>query len=312
MNSHSLEYVNQIVEEGKAGELISSHEQEFNQRADDIADDICAHLENNHLILTSGPSSSGKTTFALKLCALLKQRHMDALVVSLDNFFLEKDRVPLNENGELDYESVHALDLSLIGSCFNELFSTGRAMFPRFDFIQGKQILNGYHMVLKEDTIIIAEGMHALNDLIIDKIPQINCKKIYISLLSDMMREDGTVFLKKQDIRLLRRIVRDYKYRGSSLENTLCMWGRVLAGDYMYVIPTKEKADLFVDTYFPYDLGIIKPFVSEHLDGVTPQMPYYEQICEIVQKMKLVKEIDDNLLPPTALIREFIGKCIYY
>lgn len=312
MNLHSLEHVNQVVEEGKVAELISSYEQKFDGQVNQIADTICSHLTNCHLILTSGPSSSGKTTFSLKLCNVLRQKGMEALVISLDNFFQERNKIPRNELNELDYESVHALDLPLIEDCFKQLFSTGKAMFPRFDFLTGKQILNRYKMNLKENTVIVVEGIHALNDHILERMPVPGCQKIYISLLSNMEKEDGTKFLKKQDIRLLRRIVRDYKYRGSSLENTLNMWGRVLYGDYKYVIPTKDRADIHIDTYFPYDVGIIKPFVSQHLESVTPEMPYYERICEIIEKLALVKEIDEKLLPPSALIREFIGESIYY
>ena len=312
MKTHSIEYINHMVELGEAGAYINAFERQFDGRIEEIARDIAENAMDNRIVLTAGPSSSGKTTFSLKLCAVLKEKRMDAHVISLDNFFLAKDALPLNENGEQDYETVFALDLDLVQQCFNTLFAEGKADFPRFDFAQGKQIKNDHVVAIKEDTILIVEGMHALNDEILTRMPLVGCKKIYISLLSDMTQGEGEVFLKKQNIRLLRRIVRDYKYRGSSLRNTLSMWSRVLEGDYKYVIPTKQTADIFVDTYFAYDPGVIKPFFMEHLETIEENIPHRETIEDITKTLEQVKEIDEALLPETSLLREFVGGSIYY
>lgn len=306
-----LQTINEYAQSGQMPKLIEMAEAEFEQQVNDVADFCKAGLSNKRVVLIAGPSSSGKTTFALKLAKRLEQLGMESYKVSLDDFYFDRDQMPRDEDNQIDFETVEALDLRALKNSFDCLHADGYCEIPHFSFQRGlhtdeKSVIRMHH-----NTIILVEGMHALNDLIAETVGNDRATKIYISLLGDLQLE-GRAYLDKRTLRLMRRLVRDYQYRGSSAENTFSMWDGVLEGDIKYVKPFECRANLTVDSFFPYDAGVLKNILLPLLDDVTDGSSFASKRDLLRRKLSLVMPVDVSLLPPTSLLREFAGNSIYY
>lgn len=276
------------------------------------ADMICANLEQSPIVLLSGPSGSGKTTTALKIQRELTARGIITHSISMDNYFLPKtpDRCPVTADGQPDYESPGCLDMDLLNDHFTKLTCGKPVIVPKFSFSQQSRSMNPARMLsLKDNEVAIFEGIHALNDCITSVHPE--AFKLYISARSNVMDEKGQICFKGTWMRLVRRSIRDFKFRGSSAEETLGMWANVRRGEKNYISPFKDKADLQFDSSFPYEVPVLKKFASALFADVPQGVERYEELRQIMPAFGLFEEIDSELLPEDSLLREFIGGGIY-
>lgn len=259
---------------------------------------------NAKIIMLTGPSASGKTTTAHKLCQSIKRGGTNAVVVSLDDFYVNMDSYPLLPDGSVDYESVHALDIDEIHSCLLQLVEKGRASLPQFDFEIEKRKPQRQEISL-QNGVAIVEGIHALNPLLTDALPKDSVYKIYAGLREEYSF-GGQRSLATKDIRLARRMVRDFKFRGHSLEKTLCMWPKVCQGEDTYIKNYKSYADLLLDTSFSYEICVLAGFIAQ-MPG-TVQNPEMEKTLQsLAGRFAKCNKMKADYIPPQSMLREFIG-----
>ncbi|MEG2924058.1 MAG: adenylyl-sulfate kinase [Oscillospiraceae bacterium] len=257
------------------------------------------------VIMLTGPSASGKTTTAHKIAAALTAKGHKSKVISLDNFFKNIDKYPHLPDGSKDYENVTALDAEEFSSCINMLISTGEADLPEFDFVTETRKQERMHISL-DGGIAVVEGIHALNPALVNVIPADKVYKIYAGLREEYS-DAGLRFLATRDIRLARRMVRDYKFRGHSLEKTLGMWNNVCMGEDKYIKVYKPSADLLMDTSFSYEICCLAPFVTS-LKGVLPQTSECAPMLNtLIGRFEKCSAIQDGFIPQHSMLREFIG-----
>lgn len=292
----------------KPKKLIEEYESCYDNTVSDLADNIISNKKK--IVLLSGPSSSGKTTTSFKLKDEFRRRDVTAIAISLDNFFINKREAKKDERGCLDLESLNALDLLLLKKKMDELINKGSSFFPVFDFIAGVRTDDKQEYALGENGVAIVEGIHALNNAITDILPSSLALRLYISVHSDFISK-GHKVLSKRNARLIRRLVRDFKFRGSSAENTLFMWPDVCEGEDKYIRPFAEYADIRLDTTFPYDCGILKSEAVRILSMVARSSPYFEKAAMLLDRLNHFKSFDLDLLPKSALLREFTGGGTY-
>ena len=260
------------------------------------------------IIMLAGPSSSGKTTTASLLEADLEERGISTHTVSLDDFYLvDYDQYPLNEDGSYDFESIAALDLSLIEKCFYELIVKGESNLPKFDFSKHLRIENANHIKLDDDCAIIVEGIHGLNPLITNCLPNEAMAKVYVNVSSRIHARDGSVILKKRDLRLIRRLVRDRNFRNTGADETLDNWDSVCRGEEKYIFPFRDHADIRLDTFHPCEIGLLAPeakkLLKEAEDG-----EFGDWAENLRKSIELFTEIDKSNLSGDSLLYEFIKK----
>jgi len=308
---HDIAAVNSMVKSGEIKSYIEWYERHFDKKIEKIAGSLRDNMKDTRVAFIAGPSSSGKTTFTLKLESVMDKMGLDAWTISLDDFYLPREKTPKKADGTYDFETVDALDLELLGKNFTELFKKGATNMPLFDFTKGEPSPDKKHVELKSDSFFLVEGMHALNNRIDERLGDIRSTRIYISLLSDLTL-DGATFADKRTLRLMRRMVRDFKFRNATAEQTLSMWDGVLWGDVHYVKPFENRADIVIDSFFPYEAGVIRPYVSQMLSGIGSESVYCEKCGEILAMLEKVEPIDEELVPVTSLSREFFGYSIYY
>jgi uridine kinase len=299
----SVDLINSYATD-KQKELISSYEDNFNNKVLSLCNEVLDMKKK--IIMLSGPSSSGKTTTSFKIKKQFDENNHTAITVSLDNFFKNKSEASRDENGNYDFESVNALDVSLIREKLTELVRCGCALLPVFDFLSGTRDDNAVSVTLPKNGIIIVEGIHALNSVINDILPKELVFKLYISVHTDFSSTSG-VLLQKRDVRLLRRIVRDFKYRGSSCNNTLSMWDNVCFGEDKYIRPNAKYADTRLDTCFPFEVGILKETALELLSTVSQDSENYKKAKELTAALQHFNPFDEKYVDNYSLIREFIG-----
>lgn len=257
--------------------------------------------------MLAGPSSSGKTTTAALLSQKLELMGCKAYTVSLDDFYLPHSfGYPLDENGMPDYECVEALDVELIHLCLGELLRRGKISLPVFDFHTGKRINNAKNIVLKENDVIIVEGLHALNPIITDTLNKSNLFKIYVSVSSRIYEDDGSVMLSKRDLRFVRRMVRDYSFRSTSVKKTFEVWESVMRGEDKYLFPFENLADIKINSFHPCEPCVLAKraiaLLSDALGG-----EHNEKASQMISKLDLFENIDYSILPKDSLLREFTG-----
>lgn len=256
------------------------------------------------IIMLTGPSASGKTTTALKLREALARTGAHSVIVSLDNFYKELDDYPRLPDGSKDYENVHALDIEEIHRCLLGLLEKGEADFPIFDFTRETRSAQREHVELAGGVVIV-EGIHALNPLLTDVLPQEGIFRIYAGLREEYAFE-GQRFISTRDVRLARRLVRDNKFRGHDLQKTLVMWPRVCQGEDEYIKSFKPYADLLLDTSFSYEICVLAPFIKAmkgHLDASDHGM----QLDDLADRFARCFELSADYIPPQSMLREFIG-----
>ena len=300
----TLQTINDLAEKSPK-ELVMRAERHYLNEISAAAERI-AQNKSIKVIAIAGPSSSGKTTTAHMLREALAKQGIKTDVVSLDDFYLPQETLPLLPDGTRDIESVNALDIPLINKCFNEALMTGKAALPKFDFLKKIRIENAHELDISGNSIVIAEGLHALNPVLTEIIPQDRLFKVYISVNRSIEDENGKVLLTSRQIRLTRRILRDRIFRSTSLAETLKLWKGVTAGEEKYLYCFKNRADLMIKTLHIYEPCLYKSELSA-LKEETAQCadnPYFMKTLESIDHFC---PIDSSLIPQNSLIREFIG-----
>ncbi|MBQ0047899.1 MAG: hypothetical protein KBT33_10435 [Prevotellaceae bacterium] len=302
--SYSIGMMNRIIDDGHSDAMVKISEA-LQVRSIEVLGDEIAECKAK-VVLIAGPSSSGKTTFSKKLSQALEKHGLNPIAVSLDDYFVSRDRTPKDEKGEYDYESIYAEDIELFQQQVGELLNGGEVELPRYDFPTGMSVKSGKHVSLGDDTILIIEGIHALNPILTGSIPNDFLSRIYISGLTVAKQDDGTYF-PTTDNRLIRRMIRDAKYRNTTAESTLARWASVRQGEEKWITPFQENADVNFCTAFQYELGMMKNQAIPLLQEVKEDSPYYTEAQRLIWVMSHFHDMDENLLPPYSLLREFIG-----
>ncbi len=271
---------------------------------------IAKHIEADDdikIVAIAGPSGSGKTTTAHILQETLKKLGEAVAVVSLDDFYLPADKLPVLPDGSLDIESVNALDIALIKQCFDEIIKNGKANLPRYDFKTKSSIHNSHALDIGHKGIVIVEGLHAMNPLISDLVPRKNIYKIYISVNRSVDDQNGVQLLSSRQIRLIRRVLRDDRFRGATATQTLQLWNNVIDGERKYLYCFKDTADIHLVTFHPYELGIYRERFGKMRNTVNKNAPCYDYFIKTANALERFEDIDSTLVPDDSLIREFIG-----
>ena len=296
---------NEIVANGYATGLINISEALQEKKIANIAEMI-AKRKDVRMILISGPSSSGKTTFCKRLSVQLFTCGIKPVAISLDDYFVDRERTPQDENGDYDYESLYALDLTLLNNHLNALFRGEEVALPRYDFQTGKSIKNASKLKLEPYNLLVVEGIHALNPELTADIPDKMKFKIYASALTSILL-DSHNYIPTTDNRLLRRRIRDYKYRGVSALDTIKRWHSVRAGENKWIFPYQENADVMFNTALLFELATIKTQAAPLLEQVPENVEEHAEAYRLLKFLKYIYPIPDQQLPPTSLLREFLG-----
>ncbi len=304
--------VNTMVEKGKLREFIRISEALHEKKLAEIANDITSHGKIQRLILICGPSSSGKTTFAQRLMVHLSVLGKKPVSISLDNYYKNRDEMKVDADGILDLESVNAIDLDLFNRDIEALLQGREVEMPVFNFKAGKREYNGTRMQLNPENIVIVEGIHTLNTLVASSILDSDKYRIYISPLTHLNLDDHNR-IPTTDVRLIRRIVRDSMTRGASAELTLEMWPGVRKGEEKYIFPFQENADIMFNSSLPYELFILKKYVYPLLEKIKRDDINYPAANRLVKFLNyILSSDDDDEIPPTSILREFIGNSCFY
>ena len=296
---------NQAVDAGFTTDIINISEALQEKKIAKIAEDI-ANRKGVKLVLLAGPSSSGKTTSCKRLSIQLAVNGLKPLQLSLDDYFVDREKTPKDANGEYDYESIYALDLQLINDQFNALFRGEEVELPKYDFQTGKSKKSGKKLKMNDNNVLVVEGIHALNPELTAQIPNEQIFRVYASALTTILLDNHN-YIPTTDNRLLRRIIRDYKYRGVSAQETIHRWPSVRAGENKWIFPFQENADAMLNTAMLYELAVIKTQAEPLLQQVPENCEEYAEAYRLLKFLKYFKGIPYNNLPPTSLLREFLG-----
>ena len=296
---------NQAIDANHATDIINISEALQEKKIAKIAEEI-ASRKGVKLVLLAGPSSSGKTTSCKRLSIQLAVNGLKPLQISLDDYFVDREKTPKDASGEYDYESIYALDLDLINEQFNALFRGEEVELPKYDFQSGKSKKSGNKLKMNDNNVLVVEGIHALNPELTAHIPQEQIFRVYASALTTILLDNHN-YIPTTDNRLLRRIIRDYKYRGVSAQETIHRWPSVRAGENKWIFPFQENADAMLNTAMLYELAVIKTQVEPLLQQVSENCEEYAEAYRLLKFLKYFKGIPYNNLPPTSLLREFLG-----
>ena len=301
--------LNEKIESGEYKELIQLSEALHEKKIAEIADKI--KHEGKRIILIAGPSSSGKTTFARRLCIQLKVNGLNPLYLGTDDYFVEREDTPLDENGEMDFENLGALDINLFNSDMNDLLSGKTVDLPTFDFMTGHKSYGNRITSIKKDQPIVIEGIHALNEKLTAYIPKEAKFKIYISPLTQL-NIDSSNRIPTTDERMLRRLVRDNLYRGHNAQSTIDSWPKVRKGEDRNIFPYSNEADVFFNSYHVYEIAVLKKYAEPLLEQITPEESEYAEALRMLEFLRFFKTIeDDSIIVNNSIIREFIGGSIF-
>ena len=296
---------NQAIDANHSTDIINISEALQEKKIAKIAEEI-ASRKGVKLVLLAGPSSSGKTTSCKRLSIQLAVNGLKPLQISLDDYFVDREKTPKDASGEYDYESIYALDLDLINEQFNALFRGEEVELPKYDFQSGKSKKSGNRLKMNDNNVLVVEGIHALNPELTAHIPQEQIFRVYASALTTILLDNHN-YIPTTDNRLLRRIIRDYKYRGVSAQETIHRWPSVRAGENKWIFPFQENADAMLNTAMLYELAVIKTQAEPLLQQVPENCEEYAEAYRLLKFLKYFKGIPYNNLPPTSLLREFLG-----
>lgn len=296
---------NQAIDANHSTDIINISEALQEKKIANIAEEI-ASRKGVKLVLLAGPSSSGKTTSCKRLSIQLAVNGLKPLQISLDDYFVDREKTPKDALGEYDYESIYALDLDLINEQFNALFRGEEVELPKYDFQSGKSKKSGNKLKMNDNNVLVVEGIHALNPELTAHIPQEQIFRVYASALTTILLDNHN-YIPTTDNRLLRRIIRDYKYRGVSAQETIHRWPSVRAGENKWIFPFQENADAMLNTAMLYELAVIKMQAEPLLQQVPENCEEYAEAYRLLKFLKYFKGIPYNNLPPTSLLREFLG-----
>ena len=295
---------NTACHEGHTTDLINVAEALQEKRIAGIADDI--YRRGARIVLISGPSSSGKTTFSKRLAVQLMTNGLSPVALSLDDYFVDRVDTPLDEKGNYDFESLYAVDLPFFNSQLEALLHGEEVQLTKFDFTTGKRLLTDRKLRINKHTVLIIEGIHALNPELTSNIPAEDKYKVYVSALTSIMLDKHN-YIPTTDNRLLRRILRDYKYRGYSAEDTISRWPSVRKGEDKWIFPYQENADAMFNSALLFELAVLKSHLCPVLEKVREDSPEYSEAYRLRKFLQYFESIPDNNLPPTSLLREFLG-----
>lgn len=301
--------LNVACNHGHATDLINVSEALQEKKIAQIADEITHRNQDGKrvkLVLISGPSSSGKTTFSKRLSIQLMTNGLKPYPISLDDYFVNRNDTPLDENGKHDFESLYAVDLPFFEEQLTTLLNGGEVELPRYNFTTGKREMSGKKLQIDEHMILIIEGIHALNPALTPHIPNENKYKVYVSALTTILLDNHN-YIPTTDNRLLRRIIRDYKYRNYSAEETIARWPSVRAGEEKWIFPYQENADAMFNSALLFELAVLKDYVEPVLRKVPNRCPEYSEAHRLLRFLNYFVSVQDKELPPTSLLREFLG-----
>lgn len=301
--------LNVACNHGHATDLINVSEALQEKKIAQIADEITHRNQDGKrvkLVLISGPSSSGKTTFSKRLSIQLMTNGLKPYPISLDDYFVNRNDTPLDENGKHDFESLYAVDLPFFEEQLTTLLNGGEVEPPRYNFTTGKREMTGKKLRIDEHMILIIEGIHALNPALTPHIPNENKYKVYVSALTTILLDNHN-YIPTTDNRLLRRIIRDYKYRNYSAEETIARWPSVRAGEEKWIFPYQENADAMFNSALLFELAVLKDYVEPVLRKVPNRCPEYSEAHRLLRFLNYFVSVQDKELPPTSLLREFLG-----
>lgn len=306
MKISNVPALNTIVSNGRADDIIRIDETLQSNRLLNLAKDIVSRKDQVKIILIAGPSSSGKTTSCRKLSMYLRSFGLEPREISMDNYFVDREKTPLDENGEPDFECLEAIDIKKFDSDVKKLLNGEKVRLQIFNFVKGKSEPGEDEVALGKNEVLIIEGIHALNDKILTSIDRKKKFKIYLSPLT-ILNIDIHNRISTTDNRLLRRIVRDNRTRGYKVEDTLRSWRKVRLGEEKHIFPNQDSADATFNTALIYEIGVLKTYVEPLLYSVSITSPYYEEARRLINVLKTFLPIPSDAVPDDSLLREFIG-----
>ena len=309
LDVNTIYKLNKQIREGKSAELVLLAEALHEKKISDIADNVVKR-KNVKVILIAGPSSSGKTTFAKRLGIQLRLNGLKPVTISVDDYFVEREQTPLDENGKYNFECIEAIDLKLFNEHLTTLLNGGEILCPTFDFKEGSKKYTGKKMRLAEDEVLVIEGIHCLNDKLTESIPKELKYKIYISALT-VLNVDYYNRISTTDSRLIRRMVRDHNFRGYTAMHTLQMWNSVNKGENQYIFPFQDEADSMFNTSLIYELCVLKKYALPMLQEIDNSYVEYAEAKRLCEFLKYFEDIEDKYVPQNSLLREFIGGSIF-
>lgn len=311
MGCETVADLNTLVESGKIRELIRVNEALHEKRFSQVADMVCQR--GAKFVMLAGPSSSGKTTSANRLATQLRVHGKAPILMGLDDYYIDRDLIEPGPDGTIDLEHINTIDTDLFRENLADLLAGKEVEIPTFDFKTGSRVWKGHKMTLRENTVIIVEGLHALNPVLLPKdVDTTKIFKLYVSPLLPLNLDDHNR-IPTSYLRLLRRTVRDFEARGATVARTMSMWDSVRRGEKRWIFPFQEQADLIFNSSTLYELAVLKKHIYPLLDAVQPEEDCYDQVRSIVKVLNYVLEADvDDEIPPTSLVREFIGGNTFY
>lgn len=311
MECETAAELNQLVESGRIRELIRVNEALHEKRYSQVADLVCQR--GVKAVMLAGPSSSGKTTSANRLATQLRVHGKKPILMSLDDYYLDRDKILPGPDGKLDLEHINTLDTDLFRMQIGQLLNGEEVELPTFVFTSGRREWHGHKLQLSEDSVIIVEGLHALNPVLRPEgMDEKLIFKLYVSPLLPLNLDDHNR-IPTSYLRLLRRIVRDYETRGASVQQTMSMWDSVRRGEKRWIFPFQEKADVIFNSSTLYELAVLKKHIFPLLTAVRPEDPWYDEVRNVVKILNYIREAEvDDEIPPTSLVREFIGGNTFY
>ncbi len=310
IDGDTIARINQYVLNRQEVEFINMCETKHNQQLARLGDDISQNLEDIRLIAIAGPSSSGKTTFSIRLKIELMSRGIKPIMISIDDYYKPKTEAPVDEDGKPDLEHIEALDIKLFNEHMVKLINGDEVTLPKFNFKKAARE-DGNTLKIDEKTIIIIEGIHALNDLLTPSISNHQKYKIFIAPQTQLHIDDHNP-ISFTDLRLLRRMVRDQQFRNAPAEETIDMWPSVRKGEFKWIYPFQENADFVFNSELTYEFLVLKKHAYKSLESISRDSKYFIDANRLLKFLKYFKEIDDNLVPNNSILREFIGNSIFH
>lgn len=287
--------------------FIAECESEYDKRIKGAGDLIASDIHNRPILLLSGPSGSGKTTTAIRISEYLNKIGINSHAISIDDYFTDVDEnSPRNEKGEFDFETPECVDSELLKEHIDRIYHGEEVLVPRFDFKLQKRAPEGVPTRLHLDEVVIFEGIHALNEAVTGATANI-AHMLYTRVTSQVVNNNGAIFFKKSDVRLIRRTVRDIQFRGTGASETFAMWENVCAGEHKHIVPYSDNADIEIDSFLPYEIGALKDMTLQAIRSIDKDNLGYCYAKELLEKLPFFASVDHLLVPKSSILREFIG-----